>query len=281
MKELFKRYENVILLLALFIFASVLLANNVKGKTAANPLERFALTIASPLQKFVMFSYRTVSDAWFSYIYLVNTNRENVQLRQQLEKERFKSGLLLEELKKYRRVDNLLSYHPIARSGFLVAEVIAWDSTNIAQTLVINKGKLDNVHKNMVAFTHEGLVGRVVTAAGHSSRVLMITDARSAVDAYVQNSRARCIVVGQNRRQSIVRYLSRDAEVKPGDTLISSGLGGIFPKGLPLGKISSLEPGEEMLFYRAEMKPAFNLDKIEEVLIITGTANRVEKGVKK
>jgi rod shape-determining protein MreC len=281
MKELFKRYENVILLLALFILASVLLANNVKGKAAANPLERFALTIASPLQKFVMFSYRTVSDAWFGYIYLVNTNRENVQLKKQLEKERFKSGLLLEDLKKYRRVDNLLSYHPIARSGFQVAEVIAWDSTNIAQTLVINKGQLDNVHENMVAFTHEGLVGRVVTAAGHSSRVLMITDARSAVDAYVQNSRARCIVVGQNRKQSIVRYLSRDAEVKPGDTLISSGLGGIFPKGLPLGRISSLEPGEGMLFYRAEMKPAFNLDKIEEVLIMTGTSNGLEKGVKK
>jgi len=78
-----------------------------------------------------------------------------------------------------------------------------------------------------------------------------------------------------------VRYLSRDAEVKLGDTLISSGLGGIFPKGLPLGKISSLEPGEEMLFYRAEMKPAFNLDKIEEVLIMTGTSNGLEKGVKK
>ncbi len=281
MKELFKRYENVILLLALFIFASILLANNVKGKTAANPLERFALTLTSPLQRFVMFSYHTVSDAWFGYIALVNTNKANIQLRKQVEKARFKSGLLLEELKKYRRVDSLLSYHPIARSGFQVAEVIAWDSTNVAQTLVINKGNRDNVYENMVALTHDGLVGRVVTATGHASRVLMITDARSAVDAYVQNSRARCIVVGQNKRQCIIRYLSRDAEVKPGDTLISSGLGGIFPKGLPLGKVSSLEPGEGMLFYRAEMKPGFNLDKIEEVLIMTGPSNRMEKGVKK
>lgn len=268
MNTLFKHYENILLLLALVILASVLLANNIKEKEAPNPLEKFALIVASPLQKAVTSSIRETASLWNRYIHLVETSRKNVELKKKLEEERFKNNLLLEELKKYRRVENLLSFHPIAKTGFQVADVIAWDSTNLSQTFVINKGTQNKLQENMVVLTHNGLIGRIVNATKNSSRVLMITDSRSAVDAYVQETRVRCIIVGQNKKKCLIRYLPVDAKVKTGDVLISSGLGGIFPKGLLLGTISSIEPGNGRLFFKAEMVPAANLKRIEEVLIM-------------
>ena len=98
----------------------------------------------------------------------------------------------------------------------------------------------------------------------------MMTDARSAVDAFVQGSRVRCVVVGQNRKRALIRYLPLDADVKEGNVLISSGLGGVYPKGLRLGTVSRLKKGNGRLFYEAEMTPSADFSRIEEVLVVLG-----------
>ncbi len=274
MKGLLSRYQNILLILLLLFVASMMLADNAKDKDKTNFMERFALTLTSPVNSTITFSVRKVLSVWNNYIYLINTSEKNTVLKKQLIEERFKHGLLLEELKKYRRVDGLLSYHPIAKEKFLVADVIGWDSTNLSQTAIINKGTKDGVGEQTVVITHEGLIGRVVSSSGHSSRVLMMTDSRSAVDAYVQGSRARCIVVGQNKGKCVIDYLSIDSKAQVGDKLISSGLGGIFPKGLTLGTISSIEPDSGRLFFKAEMIPSANFKQVEEVLVMLGTMSK-------
>jgi len=268
MKHLIRKYENIFLILALFLFASVLLSGNLKVAQVRGFMEKAVLAVVTPIQKGVTNTVRNVAYLWSHYIYLVGTSEENEELRRKLHEQTFQNGLLLEELKRYRRVENLISFHPVARSRFQVATVVAWDSTNLTQTLLIDRGANNNVREGMVVLTHQGLVGRTVLSTGNASRVLMITDARNAVDAYLQESRVRCIVVGQNKNTCVVRYLPIDAKVKVGDMLISSGLGGVYPKGLPLGRITSLKPGSDRLFYEATMTPSADFNRLEEVLVM-------------
>lgn len=268
MKYLLKKYENIVLILALFLVASVLLSNSLRTSQLRGLLERATLAVITPFQKGVTATMRNIAGVWDHYIFLTDSSKENVMLKQELKEERFQNSRLMEELEKYRRVENLLSINPDAINSLQVATVVAWDSTNLAQTLVIDKGTNHKITNGLPVITHNGLVGRTVVTTANSSRVLIMTDARSGVDALIQGSRVRCMVVGQNRKKTQVRYLPLDADVKEGDVLISSGLGGVYPKGLRLGTISLLEKGSDRLFYEAEMTPSADFSRIEEVLIV-------------
>lgn len=270
MNRIFRKYENLILLICLLLFSAVLLSNNIKEHRKPNLLERAVLATVSPLQNGVTGAIRNLLDAWFHYFYLVDTAKENRQLRDMFHEQMFKNNMLREELKKFRRVETLVAKSPQpVQENAIVASVVGWDATNIARTAVVNRGMDDGVKEGMVVLNHLGLVGRIVTVTKHSARTLLITDARSAADAYVQRTRARCTVVGQNRKTCEIKYLPVKDDVKPGDVLISSGLGGIFPRGLQLGRITLLEAGSSKLFFKAELLPSADIDHLEEV-IITG-----------
>lgn len=270
MKYLLEKYENIILILAIFLIASVLLSNNMTASQLRTFLEKTTLAVTTPIQKTVTSTMRNIVGVWDHYIFMANSSKKNVELKKELSEEKFLNSLLMEELEKYRRVENLLSFDPAAIKSVRVATVVAWDSTNLAQTLVIDKGTNHEVANGMPVITNDGLVGRTVVTASNSSRVLMMTDARSAVDAFLQGIRVRCMVVGQNRKKALIRYLPLDADVKEGDVLISSGLGGVYPKGLRLGTISQLKKGSDRLFYEAEMTPSADFSRIEEVLVVLG-----------
>ena len=272
MKYLLEKYENIILILAIFLIASVLLSNSLTASQLRSFLERTTLAVTTPIQKGVTATMRNIVGVWDHYIFLANSSKKNVELKKELKEERFLNSLLMEELEKYRRVENLLSINPVAIKTVRVATVVAWDSTSLAQTLVIDKGANQKVANGMPVITHDGLVGRTVVTTSNSARVLMMTDARSAVDAFLQGSRVRSMVVGQNRKKALIRYLPLDADVKEGDVLISSGLGGVYPKGLRLGTVSQLKKGSDRLFYEAEMTPSADFSRIEEVLVVLGEA---------
>jgi rod shape-determining protein MreC len=268
MNRLFKKYENIILLLSLLIFSAVLLSNNARGRKHTAILERIVLAVVTPFQDAITTGIRDVVLGWNHYFYLVGTSKENATLRKMLSEQVFKNNLLREELKKYRRVEALISHSPeLALKNGVIADVVAWDASGAAKTIAVDRGEKDGVKTGMVVLNHFGLVGRVVATAARDSRVLLITDARSAVDAYVQRTRARAVVVGRNSAVCDVKYLSVKDDVKEGDVLISSGLGGIFPAGLQLGRITLLETGASKLFSKAEMLPSTNLDHLEEIIV--------------
>ena len=273
MKYLLEKYENIILILAIFLIASVLLSNSLRASQISALLEKTSLALITPIQKTVTTTIRNIVSVWDHYIFMTDSSQENVELKKELKEEKFLNSLLMEEIEKYRRVENLMSVDPAAIKNVQVATVVAWDSTNLAQTLVIDKGTNHKVANGMPVITHDGLVGRTVVTASNSSRVLIMTDARSAVDGFLQGSRVRCVVVGQNRKRAIIRYLPLDADVKEGDVLISSGLGGVYPKGLRLGTVSQLKKGSDRLFYEAEMTPSADFSRIEEVLVVLGEAD--------
>ncbi len=267
MGRLFQKYENLILLLCLLIFAAVLLSNNARENRKPNMIERAVLAAITPFQDMATATVRGAIAGYHRYFYLVDTAEQNKMLLRMFHEQAFKNNQLREELKKYRRVDEMITFSPVSLNNAVLAEVAAWDATNFARTMVINRGEEQGLHQEMIVITRMGLVGRLVAVTANASRVLLITDARSAVDCYVQRTRTRCVVVGQNRRRCDILYLPVNANVKIGDTLISTGLGGVFPAGLPVGHITTLEAGSSKLFFKAEMAPAADLENLEEVMV--------------
>jgi len=148
------------------------------------------------------------------------------------------------------------------------AEVIASSPSAWFRTIVINKGHRDGLNKGMPVVTWEGVVGRVMRTSPGSSIILLIVDRNSSVDVLVQRTRARGIVEGDGASRCQLRYVPRTDDIQAGDRIITSGLGGIFPKGLSLGEAVMVEQKDYGLFHVVEVRPSADFSRLEEVMVI-------------
>jgi len=127
------------------------------------------------------------------------------------------------------------------------------------------------VVQDMAVVSAEGLVGRVIGVGNQHAKVLLIIDGNSAVDSFIQRSRARGVLVGLGREMCLLKYVQRNEDVQVGDKVISSGMGGVFPKGLIVGTVQEVVRGSSGLFQRVEVEPAANFSRLEEVMVVIET----------
>jgi rod shape-determining protein MreC len=151
----------------------------------------------------------------------------------------------------------------------LPARVIARDPTNWYRSIVINKGQDDGIAVDMGVMTPTGAVGRVVKVHRQLAVVLLLIDRNNAVTGLVQRTRDEGIVEGTEKGLAWIKYLPLLSNVKVGDIVITSGLAGGFPRGLPIGRITRIERREAELFLSAEIQPDTDFGRLEEVLVIT------------
>ncbi len=170
-----------------------------------------------------------------------------------------------------RRLLQFAEAHPFLefRGAEVVARVIGRDPINLSNYLVIDLGQEHGIRDGMPVVTERGLVGRVSQANRTSSRVLLLTDPASAVSALIQSSRLTGVVQGQAGGGLVMEYIPQDATVAPGEIVITSGLGGRFPRGLVIGQITSVYRRDYEMFQRAVVRPSVDFDRIEQVLVIT------------
>ncbi len=154
---------------------------------------------------------------------------------------------------------------PDPNASFTTARVISDSGGPFVRTVLINAGKKNNVRKGQAAITNEGLTGRVVSAGQHSARILLLTDLNSRIPVVVVSSRERAVLAGDNTPNPRLEFLAVDARVHVGNRIVTSGQGGIFPPGLPVGIVSSVS--EE----RALVQPYVNWDRLEYVTVLDYT----------
>jgi rod shape-determining protein MreC len=142
---------------------------------------------------------------------------------------------------------------------------------------VIDRGTQDGIVKGSAVLAPEGIVGQVFLASAHAARVLLVSDHNSGVDAIVQRTRAQGIVQGTVDAGCVLKYVKRTEDVQLGDDVITSGLDGIFPKGLPIGRVVEVDKRGRGLFQHAEVKPSVDFDQLEEVLVTRGPVRPVEQ----
>ena len=265
-------------LLLVAVLSLLLLINLTGGGRDLTPVEDGLLAIIAPVQQ--VFSslgkkIQSFVDAVLSFQELRAENErlleENIFLENQL--------LYLQELQKENyRYRSLLDFMEGSELELLPARVVARDPSQWFGTITVNRGYLDHVQREMAVVTARGLVGMVSTVSSNSCQVILLTDPRLAVSALVQRSRETGVVGIVESYPDAPAYLRMtnlppEANIQPGDEVISSGLGGIFPRGLYIGTVKEVGEDQFGLVLSAIIQPKVNFNRLEEVLIVLSSAD--------
>lgn len=252
-----------VLLLVALLWYSV----SLQKKEETNFLESVILSVTGPVQAGLTHAIAGVADVWGHYLYLVDTEEEN----RRLVKENRSLNALLTQSDEVRlenaRLRLLLDFKETQEMETLPAKVVAEDASSWFRTVTIDKGADHGVTEGLPVVVAEGVAGRVVRSSPRFAKVLLITDASSAVASLLQKNRARGVCRGEGE-QLTFDFVLRQEEVKAGDRVVTSGMGGIFPKGLVIGHVKSVNRQEFGLFQTISVAPAVDFSHLEEVLVL-------------
>ncbi len=228
--------------------------------------------VLQPFQIVFDSGYSAVSNFWSHYIGLISVRRENEALHERLAALEAQNSKLMELESENARLAALLGVREAAQVRGVAAHVIGHDPSNWIQMLTLDVGESEGIMPGIPVLEGNGVVGQVAAVGGSTSRVLLITDHSSGIDAIIQGSRVRGVLEGSGKLSQL-SYVLSDEEVKLGDRVITSGMDGVFPKGMLLGVVSSVDATKKIggMFQSIEVKPAVDFSKLENVLLVTAT----------
>lgn len=254
---------------ALLIFIALFfISSNLGGKRSWNPFEQLVIEIIAPFQKFINNTVNFTEGLWLKYFGLINTHNENMRMRRDLDSLKMENILYREVLATNLRLQQLLQFKNTTDQPIIAAKVIGMDPTGWFQSVIIDKGKNAGIKLNMPVVNAEGVVGRLVAVSYNYSKVLLIIDQNSAVDCIIQRSRDNGIVKGLSSKVCTLDYVLKSSDVRVGDIVVTSGLGGIFPKGIPVGEVIDVKDPAGELFKDVKIRPVVDFSKLEELLVI-------------
>jgi rod shape-determining protein MreC len=267
--------RSLLLLLAVVLSLLLLIVFTGEGRDQLTLVEDAMLALFAPVQTVFASAGQSIQSFFEAIVSFHQLKSENERLEAEIA---FVEGQLvkLQELQKQNhRLRQLLAFKQSSGHAMLAAEVIARDPSQWFGTITINRGYADGVQREMAVITDRGLVGMVYTVSANSSQVILITDPRLPVSALVQRSRDPGIVgivESYSNDPSFLNltYLPPDSKIQPGDAVISSGQGGIFPKGLFIGTVRVISQDQFGLVLSAVVEPGVNFNRLEEVLIVLG-----------
>jgi rod shape-determining protein MreC len=263
-----RKYQSLIVAAVLLIFSLAVLSYSAARLSETGFLRKTVLEAAAPVEDAVNISLKGLHDAWKRYLFLVGLEDENRRLRKQ-------NVALSDQLNRYReghiegmRLLKLLNLTEDLPNRTVAARVVDRSRTSLFKTILINKGTADGLRVGLPVLSEQGVVGRIIETAWHASQVLLLIDENSNIDALIQRSRAQGILQGAGPSGCNLKYISRVEEVQVGDVVLSSGLAGVFPKGLLIGVVTGASRNGEGLFQKIDVAPAVDFGKIEEVLAL-------------
>lgn len=268
MFDFLRRHQIPISSGILLLFAAMLISANIQGGQRADPLTRVVLEAVSPFQMAVTHVTSQVRNLWNSYFNLVGVRTEAGMLRERIRALEGEVMRLAEMESANERLSRLLEFREAIGARLVAARVIGSDASARDQTITLDKGEGDGVVKGAAVLVPEGVVGQVFRVSAHTARVLLISDRNSGVDAVVQRSRVRGIVQGREDGCEL-KYVKRGMDVEVTDRLVTSGLDGIFPKGVLIGDIVRIKRRERGLFQTIVVEPRVAFERLEEVLVTT------------
>lgn len=277
MENLISRHRNVSILVAV-LFAQVLgLAVQVKRSSQSEEtrlIRLWTVSAVTPFEKALVWSQQSVSGTWHNYLYLRGVRAENRELKQQIEQMRIEQVRLAQDAEQARRLQVLLSFKEKFIAKTVAAQVIGSSGSEQSRSVYIDRGSADGVKTEQAVITAEGIVGKVYEVfQDHTAKVLLVNDQSSGVGVVLEKSRLQGILRGTPSGELVVEKILSDESVQPGERVLTSGGDQIFPKGLEVGVVREAVPGKDS-FLNIRLKPAANLNKLEEVLVVTQVENR-------
>lgn len=253
---------GIIVILGIILFLALNLTS------ARKEIKNFFYLISSPIQKWFWQTGEKVSAFFTTITEIKNLKRENEELKLKIQ-ELLSENISLKELKKENEILRTALNIGLEKEFSLVfAQVIGKD---IAQdSIFINKGSKDGILKNSPVITQQKiLVGKISEVYKNFSKVMLLSNKESSFDVKILDTEIYGVVKGKGNFKIFLDFVPQEKEIKKGDLVITSMLGGIFPKGLLVGEIIEVKKSDVEPFQQAELKPAFNIDEIENLFIIT------------
>jgi rod shape-determining protein MreC len=225
-------------------------------------------------EKVIRSPFSFVAGIWNHYVSLVNTSHENEVLKKELDELRVRS-MNLEDLQyENKRLRAMLEFKGAFQEFSLIpASVLSQDITHVFKTVIIDKGSRSGFGINMPILNPSGVVGRVIAVSPHTAQVLLITDPNSSIPALIESSRVKGIVKGREESLLSLEYVRSTEDVNVGDSVVTSGLLGIFPKGLKIGYVREIKKDDRQIFSNIILEPCVKMEMIEEIF---GIAQNME-----
>ena len=265
--------RGLLLLSAVVVVCLLLLTLQTRGG-ATGAADAVALVIA-PVQIGLAKLSRGALGLWTTYLDWKNVRAENVRLREEMQRLRVEALRVTETVEENARLRRLLALQQRLPLQTLSSEIIAREWGGWVRSLTVNRGRGDRVTRLAAVIAPDGLIGRVVDVRPGTSVVQVLTDPASTVGAHVVRTRTPGIVEGEPRGTLRFKYMARDgAAIQVGDTVVTSGLGGLFPRGIPIGRVRAIDDRGSALFHYAMLTPAVDFARIDEVLLLVGDAAR-------
>ena len=265
------RQHKVVLSCGFFLVISTGLAIlNVRAPSRPDPAGALLLEAMLPLQLGATVVGRGVEQVWDQYFDLRSVRRENDTLRQQVGELEQRVQQLVEMGLANQRLQRLLDLQAQIEAPTVAARIVGRSPGLWADRLVLDKGTQNGMRKDSAVLMPAGIVGRIVFTTAHTARVMLASDPSSGIDAFVQRTRERGIVVGTGNGRARLKYVPKGADVRVGDVLLASGQEGIFPKGHPLGSVFRIGTMGGEMFEDVEVRLNVEFAKLEEVLVTTG-----------
>jgi rod shape-determining protein MreC len=271
MESVLGRYRNLIVLVGV-LFAQILgLAVQVKRTTDSEPtrlIRVWTVGTVSPLEKSLTWVQTSSGDIWHNYFYLRGVRAENRSLKAELERMSLEQARMSQDADQARRLQALLSFKERYISQTMAAQVIGGSGSELSRSVYIDKGERDHLKTDMAVITADGIVGKILRVYRSTSQVLLINDQTSGVGAILDKTRLQGILRGTPAGEAVLEKVMSDESVPAGEMVLTSGGDGVFPKGLLIGRVTKVAPGSD-LFLNIRVRPAADLSKLEEVLVVT------------
>jgi rod shape-determining protein MreC len=270
MESVLGRYRNLVILVGVLFLQILGLAVQVKrsSDTENTRLIRvWAVDLVTPFERVLIWAQNGTGSLWHNYVYLRGVRAENRQLKDQIEQLRLEQVRLNEDAVQAHRLQALLAFKEQFISKTVAAQVIGSSGTDSSRILYIDKGDNQHLKRDMAVITSDGVVGKVLQVFPSVSQVLLINDQSSGVGTILEKSRLQGFLKGTANGEVVLEGVMSDEQVAPGERVLTSGGDQIFPKGLPIGTVTTVSTGKD-LFLNVGIKPAVNLSKLEEVLVV-------------
>jgi rod shape-determining protein MreC len=230
-------------------------------------IRMWILDTLAPMEKLVDRSSFSVRYVWDRYVALVGLHDENERLKHEVDDLRMQIVNDREMVLEAQRVRALAGLQDSGIGKSIVARVIGRD-TGRSQTVTIDKGRAHGVRVDSAVITADGVVGRVILSSNFFSIVQLIADSQSAVGVMLESNRRQGIVQGTGNRDLDLDYIDDDSDIKQGDKFLTSGQERVYPKGIPVGVVTSISETRRGYIKTIQIRPSADLGRLEEVLCI-------------
>jgi rod shape-determining protein MreC len=278
MESVLGRYRNLIILVGVLFLQVLGLAVQVKRSGSESEGTRlirvWAVGAITPFERGLVWVQSGVGDVWHNYFYLRGVRAENRQLREQIEQMRLEQVRLTEDAAQAHRLQTLLAFKEQYISKTVAAQVIGTSGSDLSRVIYIDKGEDAGIRRDMAVMTADGIVGKVLLVYPSVSQVLLIDDQSSGVGVILEKSRLQGVLRGTANGEVVLERVMSDEQVPVGEAVLTSGGDQIFPKGLQVGTVTKVGNGKD-LFLNIKIRPAADLSKLEEVLVLVEQQERL------